>query len=169
MTMLVEHWKSGTHWLAWNLLGMLGLWGTGFLIFFFTENAPWLQLVDRGQLFLYSVGVLAQVMYVLNKDRKITSLPLRSSLMYFSVACLLMSGVLFGGTVLSAYTPIAIVEHKLWWFRALGLATFVASIAMGFLVTTVAESRQDVDLEQISKKTLDRLTDRASRILDELP
>ena len=127
---------------------------------FFTENAPWLQLIDRGQLFLYSVGVLGQVMYILNKDKEITTLPMRSSLRYFSVACLIMCGVLFGGTVLSDYTSIDIVEHRLWWFRALGLATFVASVLMGVLVATAAESRDDIDLELIRRKNADRLADR---------
>ena len=164
MPTLPEHWQSGFWWLCWNFAGMLGLWGVGWLIFFFLEDAQWLELVDGGQLFLYSVGVLAQVMYILTKERKITTLPMRSFLTYMTVVCLLMSTLLFSGTVLSNFAELAIVESKLWVLRLLGIITFVASISMGFAVTIAAEDREDVDLGKLSEQNVSRLADRISGI-----
>ena len=113
MTTIVEHWKSGAMWLGWNLMGMLGLWGAGCLVFFYLDNAPWFELVDRGQFFLYSVGVLGQAMYILTKEKKITTLPLRSLFTFLSVAVLLMCTLFFAGTMLSNFTDIIIVESKM--------------------------------------------------------
>ena len=80
MQLLLAHWANGMYWLFWNVLAMLGLWGAGLIIFTFLENAPWLELVDRGQFFLYSVGFLGQGMYVLTKEHKITTIPNRQLL-----------------------------------------------------------------------------------------
>ena len=79
-----EKWATplmiGAKWLFWNIVAMLGLWGTGLLVFFFFDNTFWLELIDKGQLFLYSVGFLGQAMFILVKDMKITTFPLRGTL-----------------------------------------------------------------------------------------
>lgn len=169
MTTIVEHWKSGAMWLGWNLMGMLGLWGAGCLVFFYLDNAPWFELVDRGQFFLYSVGVLGQAMYILTKEKKITTLPLRSLFTFLSVAVLLMCTLFFAGTMLSNFTDIIIVESKMWYLRSLGLVTFVASMLIGFFVTIAAEDRQEVDMDDLNQQSIRRLGDRISNVEDKLP
>ena len=169
MAVIAEHWKSGVFWLIWNLVGMLGLWATGGLIFFFLDNPPWFELIDRGQFFLYSVGVLGQVMYILNKERKITKLPLRSWISTPSVVCLLVCTVLFSGTVLSDFTDITVGEQKISWLRWAGLGTFLASLSIGLVAAIAAEDRQGVDMEEIGKRNYRRLEARIPDIEDKLP
>ena len=166
---LAEHWRSGALWLGWNLMGMLGLWGAACLIFLFHENAPWLELVDRGQFFLYSVGALGQVMYILTKEREITTLPQRSLLTYFSVGCLLLCTLLFSGTVLSSFADNTLIEPRMWILRLLGLATFVASLTMGFAVTIVAEEREEVDFAKLSQQSVSRLETKITDLEDQMP
>ena len=168
MSMLVDHWRSGAWWLCWNLLGMLGLWGAGALAFSYLHNAPWFQLIDRGQLFLYSVGVLAQVMYILAKETKITTLPNRPLLIFLCVFCFLVCALLFGGTVLSNFSDSPDLDPKMGLIRSLGLITFAASMAMGVWVTIAAEARQGVDLDKLSQQNINRLEAKASSILGEL-
>ena len=79
---LRTHWQSGVHWLSYNVLGMVGLWGAALLLFALHDDAPWLQLIDQGQPFLYSVGFLTPALYSLQKERKITSFPFRPVLTF---------------------------------------------------------------------------------------
>ena len=164
MPIPLEHWKSGVSWLGWNFLGMLGLWGAGSLVFSFLDNAPWLELVDRGQLFLYSVGVLAQVMYILTKERKITTLPGRSVLIYLCFACFMLCTLLFSGTVLTNFAESPDIVPKIAFLRILGFITFAASMAVGIWVTMAAEERQDLDLEKLRQKNIELLGDKVSGI-----
>ena len=56
MEMRLEHLGSGARWLSCNVIGLVGLWGGGCL-FFFLADPPWGELIDRGQFFVYSMGV----------------------------------------------------------------------------------------------------------------
>ena len=129
--MFRRHWRTGGRWVFWNGVGMVGLWGVGWVAFLFLVDTPWSELVDRGQFFLYSVGTLVQVMYLLTKDKKITTFPQRSLLTSISVLFLMMCAVLFGATVLSNLTEITVVESKVGWLRWSGVGIFLASMLVG--------------------------------------
>lgn len=164
MGMLAEHWKSGVSWLGWNCLGMLGIWGTGSLLLFFLNDPPWFQLMDGGQLLLYSVGMLAQVIYILTKERKITEVPYRSLLIFLSFSCFLVCAVLFSGTVLTNFTDSPDLEPRIWLMRSLSMVTFVASITVGVMVTIAAEERQEVDIPRLIGANMSRLDDKVSGV-----
>lgn len=169
MAILLEHWKSGVSWLSWNFLGMLGLWGAGALAFSFLSEAPWLQLIDRGQLFLYSVGILAQAMYILVKERRITTLPNRPLLIFLCFLCFVVSALFYGGTVLSNFADSPDIVPQIVVLRSVGLITLAASMVVGVWVTLVAEERQEVDLGELSERNISRLGAKASSLLDKAP
>jgi len=145
--LLIAHWTNGIAWLFWNILAMLGLWGTGLTIFVFLEDPPWLELVDRGQFFLYSVGYLGQAMYILTKERKITTIPHRRQLESFTVLCFLICTTLFVGFVLSNFLVGPDIKANPALLRYMGLAILLLSMTVGFLVTIAAEERE-VDIPQ---------------------
>lgn len=151
-------WGSGFHWFVWNAFGMLGLWGGGLLVFYiFLKNPPWLELVDRGQFLLYSVGFLAPAMYLLVKERQITTIPFRTPLIFFWVVDLFVCGLLYSGTILGTFTESPDVVPRLSILRYLGAATLVTSMIIGFLVVVATEAREDVDLTDLRDEGLRRL------------
>ena len=150
-TILLDNWKSGVAWLSWNLLGMLGLWGGGVLVFLFLKNPPWLQLIDRGQFFLYSVGFLAPAMYVLQKEHQITSIPFRGILTFSAVAALLVCALAFSGMLFVTFTDSPDIESNSSLARFLGVGVLVSSTVIGFLVAVVAEERRDFDYAEINE------------------
>ena len=155
--LLVAHWANGISWLFWNFLAMLGLWGAGLIIFIFLKNPPWLELVDRGQFFLYSVGFLGQAMYVLTKDHKITTIPYRRLLVCLAVSCFLFCTLVFAGYVLSNFADSPDIKANPAILRYTGVSILLLSMAMGFLVTLAAEERGDVDFSELGQKGLLRL------------
>ena len=150
-SILRANWKSGVAWLSWNLLGMLGLWGGGVLVFLFLKNPPWLQLIDRGQFFLYSVGFLAPALYALQKERRITMIPFRGILTFSAVAALLVCALAFAGMLFVTFTDSPDIESRSSLTRYLGIGTLVGSTVIGFLVAVVAEERQDFDYAKMTE------------------
>ena len=155
--LLMDHWTNGIAWLFWNILAMLGLWGTGLTIFVFLEDPPWLELVDRGQFFLYSVGFLGHAMYILTKERKITIIPHRRQLESFTVLFFLICTLLFVGFVLSNFYDGPGIKANPALLRYSGLTILLLSMAVGFLVTIAAEERDDVDFSQLGQTGVRRL------------
>lgn len=143
---------------------MLGLWTAGCLIFFFLASPPWLQLIDRGQFFLYSVGFLGQALYVLTKERKITHIPYRPQLTFASVVALLMCAVIFSGTVLSNFTNSPDIVPRMLLLRTLGIFTFIISMLVGMLAMMVDEDRDTFDFNELSDSSGSRLEERVSGI-----
>ena len=157
MQLLVAHWANGMYWLFWNVLAMLGLWGAGLTIFTFLENAPWLELVDRGQFFLYSVGFLGQGMYVLTKEHRITTIPNRRLLVSLTVSCFLICTLFFAGFVLSNFSNSPDINPNPAILRYVGFFILLVSMALGFLVTLAAEERGDIDFSRLGQQGVRRL------------
>ena len=155
--LLVTHWLNGAFWLFWNIFAMLGLWGTGLTIFYFLENPPWLELVDRGQFFLYSVGFLGQAMFILTKELQITTIPHRRTLICFAVSCFAVCILLFVGFVLTNFYDGPGIKANPALLRYTGLSILVFSMLVGFLVTIAAEGRDDVDIPSLSQTGVRRL------------
>ena len=155
--LFVAHWTNGIFWLCWNILAMLGLWGAGLTIFLFLKDAPWLELVDRGQFFLYSVGFLGQAMYVLTKEHKISTIPYRRTLICLTVSCFLICTLLFAGYVLSSFSNSPDINPNPAILRYIGLVILLFSMAVGFLVALAAEERGDIDYSQLGQKGIRRL------------
>lgn len=138
---------------------MVGLWGAGVLVFFFLQNPPWLELVDRGQFFLYSVGFLSQAMYILTKEHKITTIPLRGPLFWCTTGSFLLCALIFAGYVFANFADSANINTRTVALRWLGLSVLVVSIAIGFLVTIANEERSDVDIPELGESGVSRLKD----------
>ena len=154
--LLIKHWGHGLWWLFCSTVAMLGLWGTGLAVFFFLENPPWLQLVDRGQFFLYSVGFLGHALYILTKDFRVSTIPLRRVLLGSTLGCLLVCTVIFGGSVLSNFSGEPEVS-RVAVLRYLGLAILLFSVFIGFLVNIADEERGPVDYPALGETGVRRL------------
>ena len=155
--LLVDNWTNGIAWLFWNIMAMLGLWGGGLAIFFFLENPPWLELVDRGQFFLYSVGFLGQAMFILTKEHKITTIPHRRVLVCSTVLCFVICTLLFVGYVFSNFSGGPGIKANPELLRYTGLSILLFSMAVGFLVIIAAEERDAVDISHLGQTGVRRL------------
>lgn len=164
--LLRKHWKNVALWSFWNLVGMFTLWVTGSVLFFFIEHPEWVQLLDKGQFFVYSVGILVQVMYIVIKERTITIIPYRSLLTSAAAATLLFCTLLFCGTVLSSIGDNAIVSSRLWVLRLLSIVMFIGSILLGAFATVMEEERQEIDMSDLSQQSYQRLE---NKVEDQLP
>ncbi len=151
-------------WVGWNLLGMLGLWGTAAAAYFFLDANPWLQLFDRGQFFLYSVGILVQVLYILTKEWKITTLPGRRVLFMVSLFCFMVCVAFFTGTVLANEADSPSIVPKIELLRWLGIGMLCFSMVVGLIVTIVAENREQLIMSTFSQQNIDRLASRLPRM-----
>ena len=158
---LVAHWAafwSGAgRWLAYNLLGMVGLWGGSVLFLMFLNNPPWFELVDRGQLFLYSVGFMTSSLYVLTKERRTTTFPHREPLSLGCYVAILFSVLLFAGITLSTLSDSPDIRPSTTALRYFGFATLSASVVIGYLVAKYEEERGPVDLEELRQLAVDQL------------
>ena len=114
------------------------------------------------------MGVLAQVIYILTKEFKITRLPRRGPLLVFSIIWMLLCAFLYSGTFLAYATDSSALVARLWLLRLFGIVFFTASILVGFFVTVIAENRQDLDIEEISRRNISSLDDRVTENLGRL-
>ncbi len=145
---------------------MLGLWAAGLVIFLFLEHPPWLQLIDRGQFFLYSVGFLGQAMYILTKERRITTIPHRRLMVSVTVSCLIICTLLFCGNVLSNFSDSPDIIARTALLRYIGLTVLLSSVTIGFLVTIAAEERDNVDLHKLGQAGVRRLENQITQGLE---
>ena len=76
----IRNLDSGSEWAAYTIIGMVGLWGILLVFPIFVDDPPYLEVVDRGQLFLYSVGFLMSSLYLVQRDWTTTFLPHRTGL-----------------------------------------------------------------------------------------
>ena len=158
--LLASNWTNIIAWLFWNVVAMAGLWGTGLIIFFFLDNTLWLQLIDRGQLFLYSFGFLAQAMYVLSRDNKITTIPFRWVLLGCTVVCFLWCTMLFSGNVFWHLSDSSDINARTTDLRYVGLFSLLFSMTIGLLVTISAEVRGEVDFPALVQTGVRRLEEK---------
>ena len=157
MQLLAVHWKDAVFWLLWNLAAMVGLWGTGLAIFFFLENPLWLQLFDKGQLFLYSAGFLGQAMYILSKEYETRIIPYRRALVWCTVVCFGVCVLLFCGSVLSNFSDGPSNTTRTEVLRYAGLCVLLFSIFIGLLVTIADEGRGVMDYARLANTGVLRL------------
>lgn len=155
--LITAHWKDGLAWLFCNGLGMLGLWGLGLIFFAFLDKPPWLELIDRGQVLLYSVGVLVQPMYVLTKERKTTTIPYRRMLTFGTLLCLMLSALLIGGYVVANVSGGPNIKADPAVLRYLGLFVLAISIIIGFLVAIADEQRESINFSDKFESGVDHL------------
>ena len=130
------------------------------MFFFFLDRPPWLQLFDRGQFFLFSVGFLGQAMHILTKEKEITIIPYRSTLIFVSVISLVFCILFFAGSVFSNFADSPDIVPRVTIIRYLGIGTFCASMAIGFFVTIADEERKDLDISDLGQQSLRRLEDK---------
>ena len=166
----LKRWKEplavGGKWLLWNFVAMLGLWGTGLLVFFFFDNPQWLELIDRGQLFLYSAGFLGQAMFILFKDLKITTFPLRGTLIAFTLVCFFLCILFFCGYVFTDFSNSPDIIPRATELRFIGLGFLLASMFIGLAVIIAAEQRSDVDYSELGRAGVSRLGRRVAEELE---
>lgn len=141
---------------------MISLWVGGGVSFLFLSEPSWTKLIDLGQFFLYSVGVLAQVLYMLMKERKITEFPGRNIFLGLTFFLLLICAVVYGGTVFANFTYTPEIAPRVLLLRFLGISILGGSIVLGVLVTTFAEERENVNLDELNQENYNRLSDRLS-------
>ena len=158
--------KIGGKWLLWNFVAMLGLWGTGLLVFFFFDNALWLELIDRGQLFLYSVGFLGQAMFILVKDLTITTFPWRGTLIALAVVCFFLCILFFCGYVFTDFSDSPDIIPRTTELRFIGLGFLLASMTIGLMVIIAAEHQSDLDYSERMQAGTDRLGRRVTEELE---
>ena len=157
----------GAKWLFWNIVAMLGLWGTGLVVFFFFDNTLWLELIDKGQLFLYSAGFLGQAMYILVKDMKITTFPYRSTLIGITVLCFLCCILFFCGYVFTDFSNSSDIIPRTNELRFIGLGFLLSSMFIGFLVIIAAEHQSDIDYSELGLAGVNRLGRRLTEELED--
>ena len=157
----------GAKWLFWNFVAMLGLWGTGLLVFFFFENPVWLELIDRGQLFLYSAGFLGQAMFILIKDLKITTFPLRGTLMALTLGCFFLCILFFCGYVFADFSSGPDINPRTNELRFIGLGFLLVSMVIGLVVIIAAEYQTDMDYSKLGQAGIDRLGRRVAEELED--
>ena len=166
----LERWKDpltvGGKWLFWNFVAMLGLWGTGLLVFFFFDNPLWLELIDRGQLFLYSAGFLGQAMFILIKDLKITTFPLRDTLIGLTLVCFFLCILFFCGYVFTDFSNSPDIIPRTTELRFIGLGFLLASMVIGLAVIIAAENQSDVDYSERERARISRLGRRVAEELE---
>ncbi len=158
--LLVKHWGNGLFWLAYSFMGMLGLWGFGLVLFMFIENPPWLDLIDRGQFLLYSVGFLVQPMYVLLQDLHITTIPYRAVLICSTLFCFTLCVLLSAGYVFANFSVSSDIKPNTALLRYVGVGVLLLSVVIGFLVTIAVEGRVSFDPRESSQTGVRRLEDR---------
>ena len=163
-------WKDplavGGKWLFWNFVAMLGLWGTGLLVFFFFENPRWLQFIDRGQLFLYSAGFLGQAMFILMKDLKITTFPLRGTLIGLTLGCFFLCILFFCGYVFADFSDSSDIKPRTTELLFIGLGFLLASMVIGLAVIIAAENQSEADYAKAERARIGRLDRRVSGELE---
>lgn len=160
LELLVNHWKNGLLWLFYSGMGMLGLWGFGLILFMFIDNPPWLELIDRGQFLLYSVGFLVQPMYVLLQDRQITTVPYRGFLICSTLFCFTLCVLLSGGYVFANFSVSQNISPNAALLRYVGVGVLLLSVLIGFLVTIAVEGRENFDPRQSARTGLRSLEER---------
>ena len=132
-----DNWNHAWHRLRFNLVGGVGLWGAGLLGLVFTEGPELSELVDNGQVILFSMGFLAPSLADLSEDIRIRAFPYRSILLFGSFFILIVGALLFAGAVTDDPPGIntGSVFTNVWFFRGLSTLIAVASLTLSFIVS----------------------------------
>jgi len=143
----------GSQWVVYTLLGMAGLWGTAVLFLMHVNDPPWLALIDRGQLFLYSMGFLTSSLYLVQREWATTNVPYRGWLLTGCISALIISMLLFsGGTLASTTTEL---KHSPVFGAIVGGLVLLYSLAVGYLVIRAEEAKMPFDIdEELEKRKL---------------
>ena len=82
--------------------------------------------------------------------------------MGFTFFLLLVCVSVYGGTVFANFTFTPEIAPRVLLLRFLGISILGGSIVLGILVTTFAEERENVNLDEINQENYNRLSDRLS-------
>ena len=150
---LIRFWRNldpGSEWAIHTIVAMIGLWGVALLFQLYAEDREWLQVVDRGQLFLYSVGFLTSSLYLVQRGSETTTFPHRKGLRSACFAVLILSIVMFSGSTVAATDPNTNAPDGL--VAIIGAILLAVSLVIGYTVARADENRAHFDYEAEREK-----------------
>jgi len=149
MTAKVMHlWRNldpGSLWATYTVLGMVGLWGGALLFMFRADDPMFLELIDRGQLSLYSVALLTSSLYLVLRDSNTMMFPHRAGLTAACFSVIVFSVLMFSGATLASTDPKSNAPDGL--VAVLGGILLVASLVIGYFVARAEEKKKPFSYE----------------------
>ena len=150
----IRNLDSGSEWAAYTITGMVGLWGVLLVFPIFVDDPPYLEVVDRGQLFLYSVGFLMSSLYLVQRDWTTTFLPHRSGLRTACIFVLILSMIMFASVTLASTTNDLNPPEGV--MAIIGVIALAISLVIGYMIARAEAAREsfDIDAEREKQKLL---------------
>jgi hypothetical protein len=124
---------AGFHWLAWNFIGLLPLWGTAILLWLMGEHVSLFGLLKNGEFLLYSASFIAGAMYTIRRD----IFPSRSSLTIIFIGLLVVCAMAFAAITVQVLGHLpanikisrdALADTSIWVFLVSTVLCLLVSI-----------------------------------------
>ncbi len=158
-------WSTATWLVVFSLfLGTIPMWGGFLLARLLSHNVPVVQVIDDGQLVIYSAALLSTGLYFVGKDFKSSAFPGRLGFLLIlgiliAVATLLFSGITIASTVTGGVDWIDWVI-----LRYFSIAVFFVSIILVFVSSAVNESLRSLDIRTEQRKEMSTLEERFDKL-----
>ncbi len=151
------NWSTATWLVIFSLfLGTIPMWGGFLLARLLSHNVPAVQVIDDGQLVIYSAALLSTGLYFVGKDFKSSAFPGRLGFLLILGILIAVATLLFSGITIADTTTTGAIQIDFSILRYTSIGVFFASIALVFVSSAVNESLRELDIieqrtQQMSK------------------
>ena len=162
-----HHWADARDWLMFVLIGgCLPFWGVAFLFLLFSQHYSIDHLVGRGELAVFSAGILASAIPIVTRRVRQPTLDHPRWSIAACVALLLLCALTLSAVTLAESFAPALKPNPLV-LAVVSLILLTSSLAIGFFAELVSSIRSDPNYQVIGDEGEKALRDRFARALED--
>jgi hypothetical protein len=155
-----HHWAEARQWLVYMLVGgCLPFWGTSFLLLVFAVRPSASELLGRGELAVFSAGLLASAIPILRKKVKRSPVEQPEGLLTTCIVLLLPAALTFAAVTLADNFKSLPTPHPVA-ILVVSVLLFLTSLVIGFFTELINNVRHDPDIVVLDAGEQEKLRSR---------
>lgn len=147
------NWSTATWLVIFSLfLGTIPMWGGFLLARLISQNIPAVQVIDDGQLVIYSAALLSTGLYFVGRDFKASAFPGRLGFLLLLGLLMVVATLLFSAVTIASTINVGVIRIDSLLLQYFSIGVFFVSIILVFVSSAVNESLRDLDIRtELSK------------------
>lgn len=156
-----EHWVDGLQWCWWNVLGLLPILVTFFMLALTKHAVRRDVFMNNGEFALYSASFLGATLYLVMKDFRKSAFPSRKTIVPILVLILVGASILYAQIALLAFlgesgTPLPDIDKEV--IQNISLVLLPVAFLLAYISVVADGIRVDLDLKQVAENQFQAFT-----------
>ena len=159
------NWSTATWLVIFSLfLGTIPMWGGFLFARLISQSIPAVQVIDDGQLVIYSAALLSTGLYFVGRDFKASAFPGRLGFLLLLGLLMVVATLLFSAVTIESTINVGVIRIDSLILRYFSIGVFFVSIILVFVSSAVNESLRDLDIRTELTKESRTLEERFTKL-----